>query len=168
MTAKSVGGEAIFRQSLICSPRVQCLNFGLLSRAADWTKTLFHASMKSARTVNECCFEYLADHPEQGRRVVGEFSHSLAKRGIQNRFLLRSKPGFLAALEMTSGARGCSAFGKILFPFFLRCQMSNRAPTQLQLSVTFSPSLAISTFHLSFSRMIPDKTVAALGSPWIT
>jgi hypothetical protein len=32
----------------------------------------------SARTANQCDFEYLADRPEHRRRVVGYFSHSLA------------------------------------------------------------------------------------------
>ena len=41
-------------------------------------KALFVLRLGSARTANERHFQYLADHPEHGRRVVGYFSHSLA------------------------------------------------------------------------------------------
>jgi hypothetical protein len=39
-------------------------------------------SRERIQTVKEYFFEYLADHPEQGRRVRAEFSHSLSLKKI--------------------------------------------------------------------------------------
>jgi len=46
------------------------------------TITFVLPSRERIQTVKEYFFEYLADHPEQGRRVVGEFSHSLSPKEI--------------------------------------------------------------------------------------